>query len=652
MVSIWRILALREELRTQVRSQIEGQVTDAVAAWEDDITGKLNEWQEQASADPVSGWLSEVRMRQKQPWFDSLYLWRPRRVTTSHGKIREEPAQFLFPLDAPKEQDSLRGAACLRGFDESAEAEDPIAAVAAYLDGCKAEPLPVRLKASSEGADRLLRDHLADAAMGALDASGIDPDTTLRAGIQQGLDPYRLVILRLERYDCLLELGREDDALELLTNTGLEIAALDAPELEHRLEYLSQKTLQQLDDHDRHDDAQRVLRAIQQAQRRMRAWDEIRERILPRPPQQASEAPRFIYDQYSTTPFLLYYGLVRDGEMGCALQLDQPMLVADFLASMRRYRDYIVITDASGSFVAGQRKGSAIAVQVPFAHTLTHLRVGIREDAIDARLERLDNQWFIPLVVVVVVVVLGIAALIAQVRADRQQMRLLARQAEFTQRVTHELKTPLAGIRVMAENLESGAYASAADARDMARSIVREADRLGRRVEEILAVAKARSIPDPKPFDPEEVALEAIDSWGPRLEAAGVKLEADLDAAPEVRGDADAVRDALGCLLDNALKYRDEARPDPHVWLTLRHDGADVVFEVSDNGLGVPVAMREAIFDRFVRVEGPNRGMAGGHGLGLAQVRDIATEHGGTVACTDGVDGGAKFTLRLPAIRG
>ena len=115
-----------------------------------------------------------------------------------------------------------------------------------------------------------------------------------------------------------------------------------------------------------------------------------------------------------------------------------------------------------------------------------------------------------------------------------------------------------------------------------------------------------------------------------------------------MKGDAHAVRDAIGCLLDNALKYRSETRDDPQVWLNLTQEGHWVVVEVADNGIGVPPRMRRSIFEQFVRVEGPNRGRAGGHGLGLAQVAAIAGAHGGRCDCREGVEGGASFRLQLP----
>jgi signal transduction histidine kinase len=410
-----------------------------------------------------------------------------------------------------------------------------------------------------------------------------------------------------------------------------------------------------LRDHGRREQIDRLTVGMASVERRIAAYREISERILHTPPSSsATAAPRMIYDQYSDTPFVLFYGWTDDGRTGVALQLEQRHLLAEFLTTraLQRYRRHITITDGSGGWVAGARRvRSPIVLDLPFTRTLTHLRVGLREEAVFDRQDRLSDQWVTPLAIIAMFFVLGMAALVGQARAARQQAILLQRQRDFTTRVTHELKTPLAGIRLMAENIELGAYRGEPQLRDMAQRIMEEADRLSERVNEVLSVSRDRSIPDPEPFDPEEAVLEAVDQWGPRMEAAGVRLVADLHPTAEVMGDGAAVRDAVSCLLDNALKYRSEERAS-EVLLELQQHGSWVELSVADNGLGVPAEMRASIFERFVRVEGPNRGKAGGHGLGLAQVLSIAEKHRGTALCAEGIDGGAKFTLRLPALPG
>jgi signal transduction histidine kinase len=400
---------------------------------------------------------------------------------------------------------------------------------------------------------------------------------------------------------------------------------------------------------------QRLELSFQGLDRRVRAWREVTNQILPNAAPLASTEPRLIRDQYAQLPFLLYYGVVEatSGErLGVALQLDQQRVLNDFLASTRTYSADIVITDASGTWVLGaRRQGGKLAAQVPFFRTLEHLRVGLYPDSLEARAADLSEQWIVPLVITTFLLVIGFFALSSQIAAQRRLRELLERQREFTTRVTHELKTPVAGIKVMAENLELGAFKDEATRITMARRIVEEADRLTSRIDEVLATTQERQAPDPVVFDLEESIYELIDVWVPRLEQHEVAIEVDIDEAPEIRGDPEAVRDAIGCLLDNALKYRDPDRDDPQVWLSLGRDGRDAVVTVTDNGLGVPKAQREQIFARFVRVEGEHRGLSGGHGLGLAQVAETAREHGGSITCVDGVDGGVSFVLRLRGVK-
>ena len=93
---------------------------------------------------------------------------------------------------------------------------------------------------------------------------------------------------------------------------------------------------------------------------------------------------------------------------------------------------------------------------------------------------------------------------------------------------------------------------------------------------------------------------------------------------------------------------RNAERNDPQVWLALRQDGRYATVEVFDNGIGVPAHKRKAIFERFVRIEGPGRGKQGGHGLGLAFVAQAVLSQRGRVECREATTGGARFIVRLP----
>lgn len=657
--SLWGLFSVRSEMYVQVQQQLEAQLQDQVASWEESVVEALDEWRDAAAAAPANAWVYENRLREKRSWFDALYLWQPPRVQMIGRDPRPIAGRFLYPLEPPTQRADARIIADYPCLTQPLAAAGPVAEALGRMRACESAPEGIRLYKSGELATHLKR--LADlpgadkqglllGALKVLDAGGLDKPVNLRSAINQhNIDPNVLVNARMERANVLFKLSEERVAVQETYALGLEIASLDAPEYRRLLLYTNWVSAT-LRDHDRRPLATSFEKAVAKADRRLRAFNEIRDRVLRQLPAKASQDARFIYDQYSEAPFLLYLGPVQDGEGGAAIQIDQEGLIKDFIAANKRWKDHLVVTDLTGKVVAGPMDGGKLALEVPFTRTLTSFRVGMRQAAIDERMAKLAFQWFIPLGIVVVCLIAGVVALWFQIQADRQLQRLYVRQREFTARVTHELKTPLAGIKIMAENLEAGRYKDMTQARQMALSILQEADRLALRVNEILDVAKERKIPDPKPFDPEEVALEAIDTWGPRLEQAGVTLNADLDAAEPVLGDGDAMRDALGCLLDNALKYRKEERDDNQVWMTLRQEAGDVVYEVKDNGIGVPKDKRTAIFERFVRVEGPNRGTAGGHGLGLAQVKAVVEQHGGTVECREGEEGGALFVIRLPAI--
>lgn len=657
LIAAYYVYELRDSQRVQVIEQLETLVQDQVAVWEDELLATLTEWMDIAVSTHDRAALRQAQMRAREPWFNGLYIWThagdPR--LRSPGSGPTEPT-FLFPPPPVEETQTLTSRLCL-GIANRMKSDPrltPMERARAYVDGCSRESLAVRLYAASEAANILHDVGMTREALAIIEGAGLPDNLTLAAAAQRGIPPHRVFVLRLQRANAHLALGNEEEGLAMLFQLGNETAMLDAPEAKPLVDLARYWILRELRNRKRADEADRLALQLSKVERRVAAYNEIKDRILQRTGlSTANEAPRFIYDQYSEAPFLLYYGWAAGGDYGVALQLEQSVLLAEFLnvKSLARLKRHIVITDSAGNYVAGSKRGGPTSFTVPFPRTLTHLRVGVREEAVTSRLERNRNAWLTPLAILGMAALLGVVALAVQVQANRQQVILLRRQRDFTTRVTHELKTPLAGIRVMAENLEAGAFKDDRQLQDMARRIVEEADRLTTRVDEVLAVARDRSVPDPEPFDPEEPVLEAIDQWGPRLEQAGVSLHADLHPTDEVRGDAAAVRDAISCLLDNALKYRREDRDDARVWLTLEQQGSWIQVAVTDNGIGVPADMRDAIFDRFVRVEGPNRGKAGGHGLGLSQVAAIAKAHRGDIRCVEGVDGGARFILRLPAIK-
>ena len=653
MLASWRIVALRDNTIAREKEELQTFLSDQVASWEDELIDDLNDAVDAVAQEPRGLKQRQARFRKRNPWFSALYVWQTRERAKGPNRPGRDAA-FLFPVPRWEPVDRVvQNTRCLVRARWMAQdpSIDPIQVAAAYEVGCRDEGMAVRLFAANEAAYLLDGTGQLHLALQALEATGLPDALTVGEAAAQQVPPHVLATHRAMRGEMLIKLGQEQAGLDMLYRTGLEITSLDAPDAGSTLYLVAFPILDNLRRHGRLEEAERLHALQLRAARRLAAYREIAERILPREAR-SGEKPRFIFDQYSDNPYLLFYGWSND--LGVALQLEQKVLLDEFLDDrrIRGRKRLITITDASGAYVAGARRGGELAMVVPFGKTLTHLRVGVRQVAVDAEVAKVDEQWLVSLVVLMVCVLLGFGALTVWVRAGMQQVELMDRQRAFTTRVTHELKTPLAGIRVMAENLEAGAFRDEGQRRDMARRIMDEADKLTQRVDEVLSVARERTIPDPVRYDVEEVMFEVIDQWGPRYEDAKVKLHAELDPTDAVKGDPVALRDAVSCLVDNALKYQREGNPEASVWLHQRQEGRWVVVEVADNGMGVPKAMRKSIFGRFVRVEGPNRGKAGGHGLGLHQVAEIVRAHKGTVTCEEGPAGGAKFVVRLPAVRG
>ncbi len=231
--------------------------------------------------------------------------------------------------------------------------------------------------------------------------------------------------------------------------------------------------------------------------------------------------------------------------------------------------------------------------------------------------------------------------------------RVLARERElgrlrsaFVAGVSHDLRTPLASILLLAENLESGA----ADVRGRARyhaALRKEATRLRRLIDDVLDFSRLeRGKPvelQREPVELERYLAELEDDWRARVEAAGRALTAERGVLPELAWlDPHALRRALDNLLDNALEHGRGA-----IRLAGVAERGRLRFTLSDEGPGVPAAERERVFEPFERLGGTN-GHTGGTGLGLAIVRAIARAHGGEARVRPGAGAATVFELDLP----
>lgn len=216
--------------------------------------------------------------------------------------------------------------------------------------------------------------------------------------------------------------------------------------------------------------------------------------------------------------------------------------------------------------------------------------------------------------------------------------RLLVSHKALLANASHELRSPLARIRMSVELM--GPEASPLQRQEIARSIG-ELDQL---IDEILWASRLDS------HEPQTEPLEEVDLLGLAAEECA-RIGAQLQEPPPdsgalvLQGSLRLLRRLLRNLLENAARHGGQP-----VTLTIDRQGADLRLQVCDGGPGVPPAYRERIFEPFFRLPGASE-KAGGVGLGLALVRSIAGSHGGDVRCLQAPGGGSCFEVRLPCRR-
>jgi two-component system, OmpR family, sensor histidine kinase SenX3 len=238
---------------------------------------------------------------------------------------------------------------------------------------------------------------------------------------------------------------------------------------------------------------------------------------------------------------------------------------------------------------------------------------------------------------------LGVAAFVADVS---EVHRIESVRRDFVANVSHELKTPIGALEVLAETLAAEDDPSVT--RPLAERIVKEAERLARIVDDLLdlSLIETQEAPRRAPIPLEVLVDDAVDQLRPAAAAAGINLQVH----PGVTGalvacDRRQVVSAIANLVDNAVKYSDPGSP---VTVSTLLDGGHVEVVVRDAGIGIPGRDLERIFERFYRVDQARSRATGGTGLGLAIVRHVARAHGGDIT-VESVEGqGSTFRFVLP----
>jgi signal transduction histidine kinase len=233
-----------------------------------------------------------------------------------------------------------------------------------------------------------------------------------------------------------------------------------------------------------------------------------------------------------------------------------------------------------------------------------------------------------------------------------RQVKLTRLKNDFIATVTHELKTPLAAMRVLVDTLLDGHYRDQQRAEEYLRLVSKENERLSRLIDNFLTFSRMernKQVFELTEIRPAEIVEAAADVVRSRFEQQGCRLDVKIAPdLPTVVGDRDALVTVALNLLDNAFKYSENER---QITVRLYSDDSDVCFEVEDNGIGLSPRAVRRIFERFYQVDSSLSRSAGGCGLGLSIVKFIVDAHGGSVGVTSRPGEGSVFRVKLPAVR-
>ncbi len=326
---------------------------------------------------------------------------------------------------------------------------------------------------------------------------------------------------------------------------------------------------------------------------------------------------------------------------------EQAAVILERLEKTSDHKVTARIVDAGGNFIAGeaapwgQMLAQAAAPGLPGATVQLHL---IGPQVIDEAIEgqRQILIWTGSLTTVAVLLIAGLAAL-----AVSRQLALHELKNTSVATVAHELRTPLASMRMLLDTLRDGRVSGEKQTREYLDLIASENERLNKLAENFLTFSRFDRGTQPlnlAPVSPRTIVEQAVNTLRPRLDAAAFTFDAP-ENLPQIQADGDALTQVLTNLLDNALKYTGEEK---HISLRVSAAADGVVFAVEDNGIGLTNDERSAVFRPFYQADQKLSRTREGCGLGLAIVNRIVKAHGGEITVASEPGKGSVFRVKIP----
>ncbi|MBK6694286.1 MAG: HAMP domain-containing histidine kinase [Myxococcales bacterium] len=348
------------------------------------------------------------------------------------------------------------------------------------------------------------------------------------------------------------------------------------------------------------------------------------------------------------------YLVVAWHDIGRIVKYALPSLTAEPVGGAAPSR--VNVVDEEGRIIFGpQLRTGQFTVSVRFPTTLYNWSLQVVPATGEELATRVANRRLLELIMVAFACLVVVAGVMAILFATWKERRISELKSEFVANVSHELKTPLALIRMFGEMLQSGRVANASKHKEYIDIIVAESERLSSLIENVLDFAKVDRGHDAYDFavgDLGAAVTRAVTTYRHHAEREGVELTCDIvGELGESMLDERAVQLAVINLIDNALKYASDGKV---VRVRASREGSELIVRVIDRGPGVPKEDRERIFERFVRGNraiAPTGAPVRGSGIGLSLVKHIAESHGGRawVESSEGA-GGSTFALSIPAL--
>ncbi|MEN6426355.1 MAG: HAMP domain-containing sensor histidine kinase, partial [Phycisphaerales bacterium] len=350
-----------------------------------------------------------------------------------------------------------------------------------------------------------------------------------------------------------------------------------------------------------------------------------------------------------------FYGMIHPSSSRMCVALLSGESISQALADYADFEDANVeyrIVDASGRRIAGIEE----TTREPFATE----RVGqafpgwkillfFKGGEVFERAARQRIAIYTWTGLLVIVLILGSGAVAA--KSIGKQVRLNKLKNDFIATVTHELKTPLASMRILVDTLLEGNYRNPQQVMEYLQLVSKENERLSRLIDNFLTFSRMernKQAFQMREVSPVSIARTAAEAVKTKLGRGNCQFETQIpDELPMIRADHDAMVTVLVNLLDNAYKY---SADEKWIRLSVASEDGTICFSVSDHGLGIPRRAVKKIFRRFYQVDRSLSRRAEGCGLGLSIAKFILDAHQGKIAVESKPGQGSTFTVTIPIV--